>query len=458
MSGHHATGGTLHEPARETPVAWAGDICVVGGSCTGVFAAVRAARRGLRVALIERHAVLGGMAVAAQVNEWHSLHDTREQRQIIGGLTWETVQRLQRRGALLERAAGERGRFRFNSAELAAELDRLIDLHQIRVFLAATCVGAIRSAAGSVSAVVLEDSSGRRAVQAEYFLDASGDAVLLRHAGFAARRSRPQQPVTLQALFSGLAGWRAAHPEENFWQKSNALALAAGYPSRNSRPWTMEYPGAPELTNVYGPRISGVDGSDADATTRALLDGRRHLMTLVDAIRAGCEAPVSVVAWPAALGVRQTWQANCLHQLAGDELLSGESFDDRIAHGTYPIDVHHAGGTSLRYLDGREETVSVEGAHRWSRWRDEAAPTPACYHIPYRALVPYGSTNLLVAGRVLDADRDAFGGVRVMVNLNQTGEAAGEALALAVRRRCAVGAVDATELRAQLNEGGSLLR
>jgi hypothetical protein len=31
---------TLTEPAREVPVAWRGDLCVIGGSCTGVFAAV----------------------------------------------------------------------------------------------------------------------------------------------------------------------------------------------------------------------------------------------------------------------------------------------------------------------------------------------------------------------------------------------------------------------------------
>jgi glycine/D-amino acid oxidase-like deaminating enzyme len=38
------------------------DVCVLGGSCTGVFAAVRAARLGMRVVLIERENMLGGAA------------------------------------------------------------------------------------------------------------------------------------------------------------------------------------------------------------------------------------------------------------------------------------------------------------------------------------------------------------------------------------------------------------
>ena len=46
---------TLLEPAREVPVVDEFDICVVGGSCTGVFAAVRAARLGAKVAIIKNN-------------------------------------------------------------------------------------------------------------------------------------------------------------------------------------------------------------------------------------------------------------------------------------------------------------------------------------------------------------------------------------------------------------------
>ena len=41
---------TIREPGRDVPVGADVDLCVVGGSCTGVFAAVTAAvRRGHRV-------------------------------------------------------------------------------------------------------------------------------------------------------------------------------------------------------------------------------------------------------------------------------------------------------------------------------------------------------------------------------------------------------------------------
>ena len=63
----------VHESPREIPVIHECDLCVVGGSCTGVFAAVRAARLGAKVALLENQGFFGGVAGAGLVHVWHSL-------------------------------------------------------------------------------------------------------------------------------------------------------------------------------------------------------------------------------------------------------------------------------------------------------------------------------------------------------------------------------------------------
>ena len=137
----------LHEPARETPVVHECDLCVIGGSCTGVFAAVRAARLGLSVALVEQNLVLGGMATAAQVNEWHSLHDMSRKTPVIGGLTVEVLDRLRRRNLVHDSSHRHCGPcFIFNSAEMALELDGLVREHpSIRLFLKGSCVAAART-------------------------------------------------------------------------------------------------------------------------------------------------------------------------------------------------------------------------------------------------------------------------------------------------------------------------
>ena len=62
-----------------------------------------------------------------------------------------------------------------------------------------------------------------------------------------------------------------------------------------------------------------------------------------------------------------------------------------------------------------------------------------------------------MCGRMLDADEAAFGAVRVMVNLNQTGEAAGVAAYLALKNDMRVHAVDPSKLQYSLKAGGSII-
>jgi hypothetical protein len=58
---------------------------------------------------------------------------------------------------------------------------------------------------------------------------------------------------------------------------------------------------------------------------------------------------------------------------------------------------------------------------------------------------------------MVDADRGAFGAVRVMVNCNQMGEAAGVASYLALQSDAAVADVDIRKLRQTLAAGGSIV-
>ena len=92
-----------------------------------------------------------------------------------------------------------------------------------------------------------------------------------------------------------------------------------------------------------------------------------------------------------------------------------------------------------------------------TRWREETETNPTFYQIPFRSLIPDGCSNLLVAGRMIDADPVAHSALRVMVNMNQTGEAAGVAAALAVKAGVDVSEVDGADLRKELACGGSIV-
>ena len=87
-------------PQQELPVAAEVDVVVAGGSCTGVFAAITAARGGASVAVVEAQNRFGGTATAGQVCLWHSLLSFDYSRQIIFGLTPEILERLDKRNLL----------------------------------------------------------------------------------------------------------------------------------------------------------------------------------------------------------------------------------------------------------------------------------------------------------------------------------------------------------------------
>ncbi len=150
----------------------------------------------------------------------------------------------------------------------------------------------------------------------------------------------------------------------------------------------------------------------------------------------------------------------CLHQLTGDEVLHGERFGDAIANCSYRVDIHHADkpGITLRYLDGRQTYHRPGYPAEPGRWRPEQRENPTFYQIPYRRLIPQGPYgNLLAAGRFIDADEEAHAAIRVMVNMNQTGEAAGTAAFLALRQQAPASALDPATLRATLAENGSIV-
>jgi hypothetical protein len=448
---------TINEPARATPVAYETDICVIGGSCTGVFAAVRAARLGASVAVIESGGFFGGVATAGLVNVWHSLRDVQDERQIIGGLTSETIERLRRRAAV-DFGTSPHAAYFLNTEELKIELDTLLTEAKVRPFLHAQFVTPI-VAGDKLDAVVIEDKSGRRAIRARYFIDASGDGDLIHRMGLGTRFLGDLQPPTTCFLVEGLKKLESANPGFNL----NEAAFNPDFPQALKRGflWSAWLAGAEDLKMVAGTRVSHADCSDADQLTAAEIEGRRQVRAMVDILRTYFKRgdEVFLRGLPSYIGIRETRHAECLHSVTEMELLTGHVFEDTIGRGTYHVDVHHSDkpGLTFRNLDGTEEWVVPGKPPVRGRWRPEGDDYAALYQFPYRSLVPKQATNVLVAGRLIDCDRGAYGALRVMVNCNQTGEAAGVAAALALRDGSGVAELDGLRLRAAMEKGGSLL-
>lgn len=445
---------SIYEPERKIPVIHETDIVVIGGSCTGVFAAVQAARLGMRVAIIEQHNCFGGMATTANVNIWHSLQDTEGKQPIISGLTREVIERLHQRQAVIQSEDAATA-FRLNTEELKIELDEMVLEHDIVPYFHTMYTAPVFES-GRLHAVIIENKNGRQAIRAQQFIDASGDGVLARQCGVPFRRTGSLQPPTLCAKIAGYGSL-----EDFDWQKAISLH-GAEYNLQDDWGWGSPIPGLHDIQMRADTHVFNCDTADSTQLTHAEIEGRRQVRAMLDIIRkyGPAKTELSLVDLAASIGTRETSRIEARYQLKGDDVLYGRRFLDAIANGSYRVDIHHAGGPGItfRYLDGTERIIPERGAQPIEgTWRDSLPRNPTFYQIPFRCLVQDKVPNLMVAGRMLDADKVAFSAVRVMVNMNQTGEAAGVACALAIKHNIDATQVNPNDLRETLKAGGSII-
>ena len=417
------------------------DVVVAGGSCTGVFAALRAAEAGLRVALVEMAGSFGGTATQGLVPIWHSRFSTDGRRKIIGGLTSRMIVELRKRGE--SRLIGRRisSDEVINAAGLAIALDEwVLAAKTVTPFLHTRLAAVECDAPGHVTAAIVADKAGLRRLRAKFFIDATGDADLCRYAGLGTWRLPKDQlqTHTCCALLAGLPGLRRKYPKFSFGE---IMKPEYGAKMNHRFGWEAPVVGAPDVFFHAYTRIAACDPSDPADLTRGEMESRAQLRRIVDAANRAFPMPqgqkLALVSLAAHLGLRESCHIESLYRITAEDILSGRRFDDAIARGSYRVDIHEGGGITFKYLDGRMEGFEVVNGKVVSlhgkRWRAKTAENPTWYEIPYRSIVPRGAKNVLAPGRALDCTREAFGACRVMVNCNQMGEAAGRAAAKAVR-------------------------
>ena len=101
--------------------------------------------------------------------------------------------------------------------------------------------------------------------------------------------------------------------------------------------------------------------------------------------------------------------------LTSDDVVQARKFEDVIGKSSFPKGGHHVASTS---------TITVGEDHGYPK-------DGGSHDIPYRCLVPKNVENLLVAGKPISTDRDAYH--RFLQQTMVTGQAAGVAAALCVK-------------------------
>lgn len=440
------------------------DVVIIGGGPAGVNAAIAAGRQGVRTVLIERYGFVGGMSTAALVYPWMTFHTT-DGKQVIAGIAEEIVQRLAARGASPGHVRDTVGfvrtvtpyhpeAYKLLALEMLAESSVRLILHSF--------VDAVRmDGDGRIAAVELTGKSGRIDVRGGVFVDATGDADVAHLAGAPCLQGRDgdrlTQPMTMKFRMRGVdlakvKRYMMAHPDE-FYKKTPFAELEklpltgilgfykhwkeAKLPINRDQVLLFTGPEEDEVL-VNTTRVQGFDGTDVEQLTAAEEEGRRQVMLVADFMKRclpGFErASISQVG--AQIGVRETRRINGVYALHVEDVLSGRRFDDVIARSGYPVDIHDPSGKGVT-------AAWVEG--------------DGAYDIPYRCLLPKQVGNLLVAGRCISTTHEALATTRLTPSCMATGQAAGTAAALAVKRGESPGSLDTGVLQTALRAGGALL-
>jgi len=431
-------------------------LVVMGGGPSGVMAATMAGRMGIKTLLIERGGFLGGTLTMMGVSPMMSFHNPAGD-QVVWGLADEMVERLKAVGAspghVLDSITYCSKVTPFDAEALKRVLEEMV-VEAGADILYHTMLADVKHADEKIVGLVVCNKSGLTTVTADHFVDSTGDGDIASRMGLPFKQGRDTdnatQPMTMNVKIAGVDIERIKQDvklnpgnyefdlgrEEGVRRvlESERLSLKAygpqwmAYRERNKvnipRQYILFFETNERCTVVVNSsRLQGYDGTNPWDVTRAEIEGRRQCYQIFDFLKneaLGFENS-TLLSTPYHVGVRDTRRIEGEYTLTGDDVLNQVKFPDTIAQGAYPIDVHSP---------DKEATDSVH------------LSTHHTYYIPLRCLYSNKCRNLIIAGRCISADHNAFSAIRVSPIAMAIGQAAGAAAAVAIQSNTAIYKVD----------------
>ena len=449
---------TIPEPARSVDVILETDVLVVGSGPGGLAAALAAARAGARTALLDRHGCFGGNITQVGVEglAWYRHEKTVDCEGI--GIEFET--RAKAMGAASPEPQS-------TSHALDAEMfkwvaDVLVEEAGIEPLLHRMCVAPILEN-GAIRGVITESKAGREAILARRVIDATGDADVAVRCGAPVHKTPKEKMLAASVMFS-MSGVN----KQRFIEAVKADPQTYGDWSGNGE-WDYETTGKedelfspflrkpfqkaleaglipPQLHTIAGTwgtvtdqgdltylnlvHMPEIDGTDPADLTRGEIRGRREAIYALEALRKfmpGCEG-AKLRNFGMTLGIRDTRKIDAVYNLTGDDVRGQARFEDAV--GIFP-----------EFIDGYGVLILPTTGRYW--------------HLPYRALLPQGVANLLVAGRCIGGDQISHASARNMMCCAVGGQGAGIAAAISLQRGEPLDRVNITAVQVELARQGA---
>lgn len=456
-------------PERLAKVIAPTDVLVVGGGPAGIGAAMGAAEAGAKVVLAERFGFLGGNATAGLVLVMASYYtssgvplertgeftlfpiDHGSGKPIIGGVLARLVEDLVKVGGAFAPSPKTGFMVPFDPEAFKLVALEMLDSAGVEVLFYAFASDVLRSDDEEVKGVVFETKSGPIVIEAKVIVDCTGDGDIAAFAGahFEIGRSKDHlvQPMTLMFLMEGFMldkfkDYVQTHPDQ--WHGVGGLAALMKEASLRGelnipREDVLLFGSVHESqVLVNSTRILNTLGTDVWDLTRAELEGRRQVAALANFFRK--YVPGFEKAYVQQSGittcVRESRRIVGEYKLTAKDVLDAHKFEDAVALGSYPVDLHSptGKGTILKKIK-----------------------PSAAYDIPLRCLIPLKVENLVVGGRCISGTHTANASYRTMPICMATGQAAGVCAAIACKNNQTPRTVNAKGVQRELLRQGAYL-
>ncbi len=392
--------------SKQIPVKAGYDVIVAGGGVAGVAAAVTAAGRGVRVLLLEKSNILGGLATLGLVNLFVPMCNGRG-KQIIFGLAEKWLRESIRYGYDNLPPEWEKGEpTEPTRARYRTVFSPYIFALQLREAVAAAGVDLLYDCSavypdmdgGHCRGVITDSKSGLAYYPCRELIDTTGDADLLRRSGM--------PTVAGQNYFS------------YFGKKITLESCRRAAEAGDIR---LAFAGvAGGKINLYGdgqpagvPRWSGLT---VEEVTDYL---SRNQQAMLESVKGDGRKSREIAMLPLMPNFRTTCH------IEGDYTFRVEDcyrhFEDSVC--------------AINDFDHRDYL----------------------FEVPYRTLYRTGFDNMLTAGRSASATGYGWDVLRVIPPAILTGQAAGEAACLALESGAAVADVNIKTLQSRLEAGGVMI-
>jgi 2-polyprenyl-6-methoxyphenol hydroxylase-like FAD-dependent oxidoreductase len=452
----------ITEPLRKTPVAMKADVVVVGGGPAGVGAAVRAARSGANTILVEAFGNLGGTNTTGYMFIVYS-----------GGyLVKEIYNRLEAEGsivnllhtfpdivsnplshyssALLPESVSEI--LAFNPDVCAYVMSEISEEAGVKLLFRSLFVDVIVEN-NTIRAIIVENASGREAIEGKVFIDTTGRGDVLARAGVPYMKARNETGLPMPM---GLM-WKMANVEykklkkyqkedptlDKLIEKAKKKGELPYYRSKKTekemKNYDLIYTGHARLEMsptahpgeilLWAPAVHewGLDGAEkVEDLIRAEVHIRKQIMSEFRFLKKyvpGFEnAYISGIS--PFMGIREGRHPIGEYVMTYKDIKNARKFNDVVL--------------KLKTVDRIDMRDQELGSVK--------------FNVPYRCFLPKKMDNLLVAGDDIAAEHGAFIHMRGFEKAMSLGEIAGITASLSVKNSTTPKKLEYQVLKKELNQ------